>query len=329
MVNIGDHVLASRTILAPMAGVTDQPFRQLCRQLGAGLAVSEMITSDTRLWKSRKSQQRLVHRDESSPRSVQIAGSIPSMMAEAAQQNVALGAEIIDINMGCPAKKVCKKAAGSALLKDEALVQDILNAVVSVVDIPVTLKIRTGWDHQHQNATTIARIAEDCGISALAVHGRTRACRFNGQAEYDTIASVVEAVTIPVFANGDINTPRQAKRVLDYTGAAAVMIGRGAQGNPWLFREINHYLAHGTIPETPSKEELTTTVSHHIEAIHQYYGEYLGIRIARKHVGWYVGALPNGEAFRKYFNQLEDPYLQKQGLYKFFAAPKNNWDKAA
>lgn len=329
MVNIGDHVLASRTILAPMAGVTDQPFRQLCRQLGAGLAVSEMITSDTRLWKSRKSQQRLVHRDESSPRSVQIAGSVPSMMAEAARQNVALGAEIIDINMGCPAKKVCKKAAGSALLKDEALVQDILNAVVSAVDIPVTLKIRTGWDQQNQNATTIARIAEDSGIKALAIHGRTRACRFNGQAEYDTIASVVNAVTIPIFANGDINTPQQAKQVLDYTGAAAVMIGRGAQGNPWLFREINHYLEHGTIPEAPSKEELATTVSDHIEAIHQYYGEYLGIRIARKHVGWYVDALPNGDAFRKYFNQLEDPYLQKQGLHEFFAAPKKNWDKAA
>jgi tRNA-dihydrouridine synthase B len=329
LVKIGDHVLASRAILAPMAGVTDQPFRQLCRQLGAGLAVSEMITSDTRLWKSRKSQQRLVHRDESSPRSVQIAGSMPSMMAEAARQNVALGAEIIDINMGCPAKKVCKKAAGSALLKNEALVQDILNAVVSAVDIPVTLKIRTGWDHQHQNAVTIARIAEDCGISALAIHGRTRACRFNGQAEYDTIASVVEAITIPVFANGDISTPHQAKRVLDHTGAAAIMIGRGAQGNPWLFREINHYLEHGTRPDTPSKKELTTTVSHHIDAIHQYYGEYLGIRIARKHVGWYVGALPNGEAFRKYFNQLEDPYLQKQSLHEFFAAPKNNWDQAA
>ena len=329
MVTIGNHVLKNQTILAPMAGVTDLPFRQLCRQLGAGLAVSEMITADSRLWKSRKSQQRLVHRDEASPRSVQIAGSVPSMMAEAASRNVALGAEIIDINMGCPAKKVCKKAAGSALLQDEPLVKDILNAVVTAVDTPVTLKIRTGWDNQNRNATTIARIAEDCGISALAVHGRTRACRFNGHAEYDTIAAVVETTNMPVFANGDITTPQQAKDILDYTGATAVMIGRGAQGNPWIFREINHYLEHGTLPPTPSREELITTVSHHIRAIHQYYGEFLGIRIARKHVGWYVDTLPNGDEFRKYFNQLENPYQQIQGLHDFLTAPNNNWDEAA
>ncbi len=329
MVKIGAHVLENRTILAPMAGVTDLPFRQLCRQLGAGLAVSEMITADTSLWKSRKSQQRLIHRDESSPRSVQIAGSIPAMMADAAQQNVTLGAEIIDINMGCPAKKVCKRAAGSALLQDESLVQDILKAVVAAVDVPVTLKIRTGWDSQNRNAVTIARIAEDSGISALAVHGRTRACKFIGHAEYDTIAAVVEAISLPVFANGDIHTPQQAKQVLDYTGAAAVMIGRGAQGNPWLFREINGYLEHGVIPSPPSREELASTVSHHIQAIHQFYGEYLGIRIARKHVGWYVNALPSGRMFHQYFNQLEDPYQQKQSLHNFFAAPKNNWDQAA
>ncbi|MCL4160954.1 UNVERIFIED_CONTAM: hypothetical protein GTU68_029867, partial [Idotea baltica] len=228
-----------------MAGVTDLPFRQLCRRLGAGLTVSEMITADTRLWKSRKSQQRLIHRDEPSPRTVQIAGSEPEMMAEAARQNVALGAEIIDINMGCPAKKVCKRAAGSALLQDEDLVDAILKAVVSAVDIPITLKIRTGWNQENRNALNIAHIAEDAGIQALAIHGRTRACRFLGRVEYDTIASVVDAISIPVFANGDISTPQQAKQVLDYTGAAAVMIGRAAQGNPWIFNQINHYLKNG------------------------------------------------------------------------------------
>ncbi len=312
-----------------MAGVTDLPFRQLCRQLGAGLTVSEMITSDTRLWKSRKSQQRLIHKDEPSPRSVQIAGSIPEMMADAAQQNVELGAEIIDINMGCPAKKVCKRAAGSALLQDETLVAEILTAVVSAVNVPVTLKIRTGWDEQNRNALNIARIAEDAGIQALAVHGRTRACRFKGQAEYDTIAEVVQQISIPVFANGDIQTPQQAKQVLDHTGAAAIMIGRAAQGNPWIFNEINHYLAHGKIPNKPNNEELITVISQHIQAIHKHYGEYLGLRIARKHVGWYVSSLPNGEAFRKYFNQLEDPCKQIQSLQHFFEADNNNWDQAA
>jgi len=312
-----------------MAGVTDLPFRQLCRQLGAGLTVSEMITSDTRLWKSRKSQQRLIHKDEPSPRSVQIAGSIPEMMADAAQQNVELGAEIIDINMGCPAKKVCKRAAGSALLQDETLVAEILTAVVSAVNVPVTLKIRTGWDEQNRNALNIARIAEDAGIQALAVHGRTRACRFKGQAEYDTIAAVAQQASIPVFANGDIQTPQQAKQVLEYTGAAAVMIGRAAQGNPWLFNQTNHYLAHGTIPAKPTNNELITVIRQHIEAIHKHYGEYLGLRIARKHVGWYVSSLPNGEAFRKYFNQLEDPCKQIQSLQHFFAADNNNWDQAA
>ncbi|TNE76697.1 MAG: tRNA dihydrouridine synthase DusB [Gammaproteobacteria bacterium] len=328
MASIGNHVLATRTILAPMAGVTDRPFRQLCKRLGAAMTVSEMVTSDTRLWHTRKSQQRLPHLDEPSPRSVQIAGSIPQMMAEAARQNVALGAEIIDINMGCPAKKVCKRAAGSALLKDEPLVTDILNAVVAAVEVPVTLKIRTGWDTGHRNAVTIARLAEDCGIQALAVHGRTRACRFNGNAEYDTIAAVVQAVSMPVFANGDICTPQQAKQVLDHTGADAVMIGRAAQGNPWLFREINHYLATGTLAAPPTKEELAATICDHICAIHQHYGEYLGTRIARKHVGWYVGRLPSGETFRKYFNQLDTPSQQQQSL-KLFLTGQEEWDTAA
>ena len=312
-----------------MAGVTDLPFRQLCRRLGAGLTVSEMITADTRLWKSRKSQQRLIHRDEPSPRTVQIAGSEPEMMAEAARQNVALGAEIIDINMGCPAKKVCKRAAGSALLQDEDLVADILKAVVSAVDIPVTLKIRTGWNQENRNALNIARIAEDAGIQALAIHGRTRACRFLGRAEYDTIAAVVDAISIPVFANGDISTPQQAKQVLDYTGAAAVMIGRAAQGNPWIFNQINHYLKYNKILNPVSTEELAQTVSGHVQAIHQHYGEYLGIRIARKHLGWYVDSLPNGELFRQHFNQLENADQQIQNLHHFFATQKNNWNQAA
>ncbi|MEZ5530435.1 MAG: tRNA dihydrouridine synthase DusB [Porticoccaceae bacterium] len=328
MVTIGNHALASRTILAPMAGVTDRPFRQLCKRLGAGMTVSEMVTSDTSLWNSRKSRQRLPHQDEPSPSSVQIAGSIPAMMAEAARCNVELGAEIIDINMGCPAKKVCKRAAGSALLKDESLVAEILAAVVAAVDVPVTLKIRTGWDLEHRNAVTIARLAEDCGIQALAVHGRTRACRFNGEAEYDTIAEVVDAVSIPVFANGDIHTPQQAKQVLDHTGAAAVMIGRAAQGNPWLFREINHFLATGTEVAPPSRQELADTICDHVCAIHQHYGDYLGTRIARKHIGWYVGNLPSGETFRKYFNKLDDPSKQRQSLNHFLTG-QEEWDTAA
>ena len=328
MVSIGNHVLTSRTILAPMAGVTDRPFRQLCKRLGAAMTVSEMVTSDTRLWHTRKSQQRLPHRDEPEPRSVQIAGSIPDMMAEAARQNVALGADIIDINMGCPAKKVCKRAAGSALLKDETLVAAILNAVVAAVDVPVTLKIRTGWDTEHRNAVRIARLAEDCGVRALAVHGRTRACRFKGRAEYDTIAEVVHAVSIPVFANGDICTPRQAKAVLDHTGAAAVMVGRAAQGNPWLFGQINHYLDTGEIPPPPTARDMADTISGHLGAIHEHYGDYLGTRIARKHIGWYVDKLPSGETFRKYFNQLDTPSQQQQSL-KHFLTGQEEWDTAA
>jgi len=328
LVKIGHHALASRTILAPMAGVTDLPFRRLCRAQGAGMAVSEMITSDTRLWHTRKSRQRLVHKDELSPRSVQIAGSIPTLMADAARQNRELGAEIIDINMGCPAKKVCKRAAGSALLQDEKLVAAILSAVVGAVDIPVTLKIRTGWDSQNRNALNIARIAEDCGIQALAVHGRTRACRFNGHTEYDTIAGVVQSVDIPVFANGDIRSAEDAKAVLDHTCAAAVMIGRAAQGNPWLFREINHYLEYGSLPEPLSGQEFAAQVVDHIRAIHTHYGEYSGIRIARKHVGWYVERLPGGDTFRRSFNQLDNHNEQIDRLHTYLAG-QNNWDQAA
>jgi len=328
LVTIGNHVLASRTILAPMAGVTDRPFRQLCKQLGAGMTVSEMVTSDTSLWHTRKSQQRLPHEDEPTPKSVQIAGSIPEMMAEAARQNFLLGAEIIDINMGCPAKKVCKRAAGSALLKDEALVEDILCAVVNAVPVPVTLKIRTGWDTESRNAVQIARIAENSGIQAIAVHGRTRACRFKGDAEYDTIAEVVASVDIPVFANGDIRSPEQARQVLEHTGADAVMIGRGAQGNPWLFREINHYLETGTLLAAPTTEERISVISEHLQAIHEHYGDYLGTRIARKHIGWYVDSLPSGETFRKYFNLLDTPSQQQQSL-KLFLTRQEEWDTAA
>lgn len=312
-----------------MAGVTDLPFRQLCRKLGAGMVVSEMVTSDIRLWNSRKSQQRLRHDDETSPRSVQIAGSEPAMMAEAARKNVALGAEIIDINMGCPAKKVCKRAAGSALLQDETLVADILQAVTAAVSIPVTLKIRTGWNPENRNGVTIAKIAEDAGIAALAVHGRTRACRFAGNAEYDTIAAIVNAVNIPIFANGDITNAQKAKQVLDNTGAAAVMIGRGAQGNPWLFREINHFLQTGELLSPPTAEEISETVLGHIRELHHFHGDFLGPRIARKHVSWYCQQHGYNTEFRRQFNQIETPQQQLELLQDFFAAPHHLREYAA
>ena len=313
-----------------MAGVTDLPFRQLCRQQGAGLTTSEMITSDTRLWNSRKSQQRLIHREEPSPRSVQIAGSIPAMMADAARQNVELGAEIIDINMGCPAKKVCKRAAGSALLQDEELVKDILNAVVAAVDVPVTLKIRTGWDEQNRNALTIARIAEDAGIQALTVHGRTRACRFKGEAEYDTIAQVVQSVSIPVIANGDITSSETASKVLQHTGAAAVMIGRAAQGRPWIFREINHFLRTGEHLPAPNSHTIKTLLLRHLTALHDFYGEFMGLRIARKHVGWYLQSLAETSEFKQQFNQLESAEQQHHYLQTFFdQLNENNEEQAA
>lgn len=329
MIQIGPFRIDNPTILAPMAGVTDLPFRQLCRRMGAGMAVSEMVTSDISLWNSRKSQQRLNHQGEDSIRSVQIAGSDPAMMAEAARQNVTLGAEIIDINMGCPAKKVCKRAAGSSLLRDELLVGEILQAVVGAVSVPVTLKIRTGWSPEERNGVTIARMAEQAGIQALAVHGRTRACRFTGNAEYDTIAAIVDAVSIPVFANGDITTPQQAKQVLDHTGADAVMIGRGAQGNPWIFQAINQYLATGQEPTGPGQFELADTVLEHITAIHRFYGDFLGVRIARKHVGWYVQQLPNGKEFRSAFNQLECREQQIDCLKMYFSGMQQIQDRAA
>lgn len=318
MLQIGPYTIDSQLILAPMAGVTDQPFRQLCKRLGAGLVVSEMVTSDTRLWNSRKSAYRLNHSGEAEPRSVQIAGGDPDMMAEAAAMNVQRGAQIIDINMGCPAKKVCNKAAGSALLKDEALVAAILNRVVAAVDVPVTLKFRTGWDSENRNALTVARIAEDAGIQALALHGRTRRCGYKGNAEYDTIAQVVDAVDIPVFANGDIDSPEKAKQVLDSTGCAAVMIGRAAQGRPWLFREIDHYLRTGTILPPPELQEIREILSGHLQALHSFYGDFMGVRIARKHVGWYLQHAPDGSSFRKHFNTLEKAEDQADAIAAFF-----------
>ncbi|WP_372834198.1 tRNA dihydrouridine synthase DusB [Pontibacterium sp.] len=318
MFRIGPYTIDNQTILAPMAGVTDRPFRQLCRQFGAGLVVSEMVTSDTRLWKSRKSSYRLNHQGETEPRSVQIAGGEAHMMAEAARMNAERGAQIIDINMGCPAKKVCNKAAGSALLRDEALVADILQTVVAAVDVPVTLKFRTGWDHESRNALNIARMAEDAGIAALALHGRTRACGYKGDAEYDTIAAVKHAVSIPVFANGDIDTPQKAKQVIAHTGADAVMIGRGAQGRPWLFREINHYLATGELMEEPSLEEIRKILLGHLQELRTFYGDYLGVRIARKHVGWYLQARPEGKSFRKEFNVLETAEEQTSAIERYF-----------
>lgn len=318
MFQIGSYIIDSQVILAPMAGVTDQPFRQLCKRMGAGLVVSEMVTSDTRLWKSRKSAFRLNHSGEAEPRSVQIAGGDPEMMAHAAAMNVERGAQIIDINMGCPAKKVCNKAAGSALLKDEPLVKDILNAVVKAVDVPVTLKIRTGWDQDNRNGLTVAKIAEDAGIKALAVHGRTRRCGYKGTAEYDTIASIADTISIPVFANGDITSPEKAEWVLKHTGCSAVMIGRAAQGQPWLFREIDHYLRTGTILPPPSLVEIREILLAHLQELHSFYGDYMGVRIARKHVGWYLQNQPNGSSFRKQFNIIETAADQAAAIEKYF-----------
>lgn len=317
-VRIGSYTLASNLILAPMAGVTDRPQRQLCARFGAGLTVSEMLTSDTRLWNSRKSSLRLLSDSDPEPRSVQIAGAEPQMLAHAAQQCVALGAHIIDINMGCPAKKVCNKAAGSALLKDEKLVAEILQAVRAAVDVPVTLKIRTGWDQTNKNGVTIAKIAESEGINALAVHGRTRADRYNGDAEYDTIALIKDAVSIPVFANGDIDSPLKARQVLDYTGADGLLIGRAAQGRPWIFREINHFLKTGELLPAISLNALELILLEHLELLYAFYGEPMGLRIARKHTHWYLASLPEAQQFRTTFNRLECEEAQKNQIQDFF-----------
>jgi len=320
---IGRHELSGRAVLAPMAGVTDRPFRQLCRRLGAALAASEMVTSDVRLWQTPKTRRRLDHTDEVGPIVVQVAGGDAAMMAEAARLNVDQGAEIIDINMGCPAKKVCNKAAGSALLRDEPLVAEILSATVAAVNVPVTLKIRTGWDRDHRNAVYIARLAEDCGVAALAVHGRTRADHYQGEAEYDTIAAVKAAVRIPVFANGDIDTPDKAMAVLAATGCDGVMIGRAAQGRPWIFREVNARLAGEPPPPPPAPAEVRDIMLTHFAALYALYGEDAGVRVARKHLGWYLAAAghngPEGEAFRRRWVTLGTPQEQAYEVAAFFA----------
>lgn len=305
MLQIGPYRLPNPVALAPMAGVTDLPFRRLCSELGAGLVISEMISCNPRLRDSRKTLWRSRHDPEIEPRSVQIAGNEPCQMARAAAYNVAHGAQIIDINMGCPAKKVCRKAAGSALLADERLVKTLLEAVVAAVDVPVTLKMRTGTTTDSRNGITIARIAEDAGIAALAVHGRTRMCAFRGRAEYDTIAAIVEATGIPVFANGDIDSPEKAAAVLAHTGAAGVMIGRAAQGQPWLCGQVAAHLATGVTPAAPSVPAQLAIIQRHVEALHEFYGDFMGLRIARKHVGWYLKDTPGGAGYRRVFNTLE------------------------
>lgn len=315
---IGSYSLAVPLIVAPMAGVTDRPFRQLCRRYGAGLAVSEMLTAKPELWASKKTQSRLNHDGEIGPISVQIAGADPEQLAFAAQFNVENGAQIIDINMGCPAKKVCNVAAGSALMQNEALVERILRAVVGAVKVPVTLKIRTGWSHENRNALNIARIAEEAGIAALTIHGRTRADLYNGAAEYDTIRAVKAAVKMPVVANGDINSPQKALQVLRYTGADAVMIGRAAQGYPWIFREISHYLDTGQLLPGPSLAEMRAVVLSHLADLHEFYAGISGVRIARKHLGWYVATLPAGEVFRKAVVKEDTAEGQIMAVNEFF-----------
>lgn len=324
---IGPYSLTNNLILAPMAGVTDRPFRALCRRLGAGLAVSEMVTADTTLYGSRKSLRRLDHAGDPGPVSVQIVGADPTSMAEAARINADLGAAIIDINMGCPAKKVCKVAAGSALMRNERLVAEILDAVVAAVDIPVTLKIRTGWDPDNRNAPVIAKLAENAGVSALAIHGRTRADKFAGEAEYATIRAVKQKVNIPVIANGDIDSPTKASRVLEYTGADAIMIGRAAQGRPWIFGDILGWLTRGeTIaPKTP--QWVRDLLLEHLEELYRFYGSHLGVRVARKHIGWYSKSHAGGGYFRETVFRAETPMEQQSLVREYFDGLGNESSK--
>ncbi len=315
---IGPYLLRNNIFVAPMAGVTDRPFRQLCKQLGAGYAVSEMAASDPRLWQTEKSARRTNHDGEMEPKAVQIAGADPQMLADCAKFNVDRGAQIIDINMGCPVKKVCNSWCGSALLQNEKLVGRILDAVVAAVDVPVTLKFRTGWDRQNKNALIIAGMAQSAGIAMLTLHGRTRADGYRGEAEYETIAAVKAAVSIPVVANGDITTPGKAKFVLETTGADAVMIGRAAQGRPWICREIDYFLRTGETLPPPMVAEVRALMDEHLRAHYAFYGEFMGVRTARKHIGWYVRDLPGGEAFRRRMNLLEDCEQQLAAVNAFF-----------
>ncbi|MEI7455935.1 MAG: tRNA dihydrouridine synthase DusB [Nitrosomonadales bacterium] len=316
---IGPYELKNNLIVAPMAGVTDRPFRMLCKRMGAGMAVSEMVASNSLLYGSEKTKRRANHEGEVDPISVQIVGADPKMLAEAAKYNVDHGAQIIDINMGCPAKKICNVMAGSALLQNEPLVAKLLEAVVSAVNAPVTLKIRTGWDTHNRNAVRIAQIAEASGIQALAIHGRTRACAYTGDAEYDTIRAVKASVAIPIIANGDITTPEKARYVLQYSGADAVMIGRAAQGRPWLFREIEHFLQTGEHMPSPEVSEIHRVLLAHVVELYDFYGEHTGLRIARKHISWYTKGLAGSAHFRHQMNQLESVAEQHAAVDEFFA----------
>jgi len=319
LMQIGPYRIEPRLILAPMAGVTDKPFRRLCKRLGAGYAVSEMTASNPQLWETRKSRLRMDHDGEPAPIGVQIAGADPQMLAAAARHNVEHGAQIVDINMGCPAKKVCRVWSGSALLQDEVLVEQILRAVVAAVKVPVTLKIRTGWHRDHRNGPRIARMAEDCGIAALTIHGRTRDMHYSGSAEYDTIARIKQSAQIPIIANGDIDTPEKARAVLDYTGADALMIGRAAQGRPWIFAEIAHYLTTGEKLPEKSAAEVGRILVGHLRELHAFYGEHAGVRIARKHLGWYAKDRPENRAFMTVVNQAQCANQQIELAQQYFA----------
>lgn len=326
---IGPWKLSNNLVLAPMAGVTDRPFRQLCRTLGAGLAVSEMVSSNALLWGSDKTRRRIDHAGEPAPVSVQIAGADPALMADAARFNVDNGAQIIDINMGCPAKKVCNVMAGSALLQDEPLVGRILDAVVNAVAVPVTLKIRTGWDPAQRNGLTIAAIAESAGIQALSVHGRTRTCGYRGEAEHDTTRAIKTAVSIPVIANGDITTPERAVQVLRHTGVDAVMIGRAAQGRPWIFREISHYLQTGERLPEPAPMEIGRILTGHLQNLYAFYGEYTGVRMARKHIAWYSKRQRDGNRFRAQVNRIESATAQLAYVSDYFSQLSERQELAA
>ncbi len=324
---LGSHELNHRVFVAPMAGVTDRPFRRLCRRLGAGYAVAEMAASNPRLWASEKTMRRLNHDGERAPVAVQLAGAEPQMLADAARFNVDRGAQIIDINMGCPARKVCSVAAGSALLKDEALVARILEAVVAAVNVPVTLKFRTGWAPEYRNAIAVARLAQDAGVRMLTLHGRTRACGFGGAAEYETIAAVKQAVTIPVVANGDIDSPAKARDVLAATGADAVMIGRAAQGRPWIFREIEHFLSTGEHLPPPTVTEIRPLLQEHLDEHYGFYGAALGVRTARKHIIWYTRRLVGGEQFCERMNRIDEASAQATAVDEFLQEHGSRFDR--
>ncbi len=326
---IGPYKLSNNLVLAPMAGITDRPFRQLCKRMGAGMAVSEMVSSNSLLWGSEKTKRRANHEGETEPKSVQIMGADPALMAEAARYNADNGAQIIDINMGCPAKKVCNVAAGSALLQHETLVKQILEAVVGAVNIPVTLKIRTGWDTANRNGVNIGHIAQESGIQALAVHGRTRACAYRGDAEYDTIAAIKQAIAIPVIANGDITSPEKAKFVLERTGVDGIMIGRAAQGRPWIFREIEHFLKTGEKLQEPSVMEVRDILIGHLHNLYDFYGEHTGVRMARKHISWYSKGQRNGGAFRQAVNRVDSIEEQLKMTEEFFERVQQDIQQAA